>query len=295
MFKIIKNKKLRRFIIISLILILIGFIIAFVIGRLKDNYRSFYKTNDELVLEKTYTTIFSEININTKMTDIYIKKSEDNNIKLLVYGEKEYITFNEKNNKLFIDIKEKNFIAFDFYSCISKIELYLPEYYSNLIRLDSGFGNIEIDEFINLTLYVDQEYGNFLSHGVDFAKVTNDFGNVELKYATKARVSAESGNIKIGNVSNLELENEYGNIEIENIDEYLKLNNESGDIKINNMSLEKDSYIESKYGNIKINNINDVYISAKSDHGKVKIKNNNKKSDILLKVHNRSGDININN
>lgn len=295
MFKVIKNKKLRIFIIILLILVVLGFIINSIIGVLKDNYRNFYKVNDELVLEQTYDIKFNEIDIETKMTDIYIKQSEDDTIKILLYGEKDYITLNEKNNKLFIDTNEKNYIVFDFYSFVSKIELYLPKEYSELIRIDSEYGNIEIDNFINSTLYVDQEYGSFISLGLDFIKIDNYSGNVELKEATKARVSASSSDIKIGTVKDLEVENEYGDIEIESVDEYLKLSNESGNIKINNVVLEKDSYIESKYGDIEINTINEIYIDAKSDHGKVEVKNNNKESDIVLKIHNKSGDININN
>lgn len=295
MFKMIKNRKLRIFIIILLILVILSIIIAFIVSKVKSNYRSFYKTNDKLVLEQSYNMVFNEIDINTKMTDIYIKKSDDNNTKVLIYGEEDYIKIDEKNNKLFINIKDKNFIAFDFYSYISKIELYLPSYYSNLIRITSKYGDVETDEFTDLTLYANQQYGNFLSKGIDFIKINNKSGNVELMNATKARISSRIKNIKIGSVDDLEIENKYGDIKIDNIGTYLKINNESGNIDINNIILEKDSYIETKYGNININNVRNTYISAKSDHGKVVVENNDKKSDLLLKVHNKSGDININN
>ena len=115
MFKHIKNKKLRIFIIVMIILFILGIITYYALNNLKTRYRNFYEVGEELVLKNTYTNIFNEIDIETKMTDIYIKNSNDNTIKVIVYGEKDYIDVKEMNNKLYIDIKEKNFIAFDFY------------------------------------------------------------------------------------------------------------------------------------------------------------------------------------
>ena len=49
------------------------------------------KASDELVLEESYNTVFNEIDINTKMTDIDIKQSTDNAFKVITYGEKDYM------------------------------------------------------------------------------------------------------------------------------------------------------------------------------------------------------------
>jgi len=295
MFKIIKNKKLRIFIIISLILIVLSAIVYFIVGRLKVNYRSFYNVGKEIVLEQTYNTIFNEIDIETKMTDIDIKKSSDNNIKVIIYGEKDYIKIKEKNNKLYINVEEKNFITFDFYKYISKVEIYLPNGYSKLIRIDNEYGNIKIEEFINCTFDIRQKYGDFLSLGADFIKIENIYGDIDLKQATKARIAAKAGDVNIDNIDDVVVENEYGDITIKNVKEYLKLHNESGDIKLDNISIIKDSFIDLEYGDIKIKSINDVYIDAKADYGELKVKNNNKDSEIMLKIHNIHGDIKINN
>ena len=295
MFKIIKNKKLRIFIIVNLILILIAFIIVFIFNRLKDNYRSLYKTNDELVTEEVYYNIFNELDIETKMTDIYIKQNTENNIKVIVYGEKDYIKLSEKNNKLFIDINPKNIIAFDFYKCISKIELYLPVGYSNLIRIVNEFGNIEIENFENATFDIEQEYGNFIGNNVSFVKLVNGYGDVDIKKSIKTRVDAKHGDVTIGDANDLIVENEFGDIIVENVFEHLKLYTENGDIKVNNLVLEKDSFIDANYGDIIIGKTNEIYINAKTDRGKKKINNNYKKADIILKIHNKDGNINVEN
>lgn len=293
MFKIIKNKKLRVFIIILLILIIIGIIIYFIINSLKSNYRSFYKVGDELILEEVYNTVFNEIDIETKMSDINIKESTDNTVKIAIYGEKDYINIKEKNNKLFIDVNKKNFIAFDFYKYISKIELYLPINYSNVIRIDNEFGNIEVDDFENVVLYVEKEYGDIRVLNGDFIKIYNDNGNIDLEKVNKVRIENSSGDISIGNVNDVVIENEYGDISIESVYEYLGLINESGDIKIDNIILEKDSSIKTEYGDVEVGTISDIYVDAKTENGKVKIENNYKDSEITLKIHNESGDIKV--
>ena len=125
----IKNKKLRRLLkrmfIAGIVILVLIVILVIVANLLKTSYRKLYNVSDEVVSEQSYNTFFNEININTKMTDIYIKESTDNTFKVITYGEKDYIKLEEKNNKLFVDIENKNLISLEFYSCISKIELYL--------------------------------------------------------------------------------------------------------------------------------------------------------------------------
>lgn len=295
MLKIIKNKKLRMFIIIFIVLVILSAITIFVLNQLKDNYRSLYEVGEELVLEQNFYTMFDEIDIETKMTDIYIKNSMDNSAKLVVYGEKDYIKFTEKNNKLFIDINPKNFIALDLYSYISKIELYLPTGYEKLIRIESEFGNIELDEFISSTFDIRQDYGNLLSKGVDFLKIYNTYGNIDILSGKMLRVYADYGSVKVGTVEDLVIENNYGDIDVESISKYLNIENDSGDININNISLEKDSSISNNYGDINLGMTNEIKITAKTDRGNVNIQNNYKKSEISLKIHNKDGDINVKN
>lgn len=298
MLRYIKNKKLRRllkrmFIAGTVILVLLV-ILVMVANLLKTSYRKLYKTSEELVLEQTYNTFFNEININTKMTDIDIKPSIDNTIKVITYGEKDYIKLNEKNNKLFIDIKNKNLILFKFYSYISKIELYIPSNYDKVIRINNEFGNINIGEFNNLTLDIKQKIGNLFINNLDFVRLENKNSNIKIDKVIKARLSNKNGNITVKEVDDLVIDNENGNVTIENLNEYLKLNLDLGNIKIDSINLTKDSNINLRYGNVIINKIEDINIKAKTDRGKKEVKNNNKKSDIKLEIYNKSGDIKIN-
>lgn len=294
----IKNKKLRRLLkrmfiagIVILVLIVILVIIA---NLLKTSYRKLYKASDELVLEESYNTIFNEIDINTKMTDIYIKHSTDNTIKVIAYGEKDYIKLNEKNNKLFIDIDKKSLIAFNFYSCISKIEIYIPNNYNKVISINSEFGDINIDEFNNLTLDIKQKIGNLSISSLDFIKTESKNSNIKIDKVIKARLSNKNGKISVKEVNDLVIDNINGNVTIEKLNEYLKINLDSGNIKIDSIKLTKDSNINLRYGNVIINKTEDINVEAKTDRGKKEVKKNNKKADIKLEVYNKSGNINVN-
>lgn len=294
----IKNKKLRRLLkrmfITGIVILVLIVILVIVANLLKTSYRKLYKVSDELVLEQSYNTIFNEIDINTKMTDIDIKHSIDNTIKIITYGEKDYIKLNEKNNKLFIDIDKKSLINFNFYSCISKIELYLPNNYDKVIRINNEFGNINIDEFNNLTLDIKQKIGNLSINSLDFIKTENKNSNIKIDKVVKARLSNKNGKISVKEVNDIVIDNINGNVTIENLNEYLKINLDSGNIKIDSIKLIKDSNINLRYGNVIINKIEDINIKAKTDRGTKEIKNNNKKSDIKLEIYNKSGDIKVN-
>ena len=290
-----KNKKLKKFLIILFIIIFLICIVVFSINILKSSYRKLYKLSDEIVYEETYTNIFNEIDIDIKMSDLHIKESLDNNTKIIIYGEKDYIIPTIKNNKLFIDIKNKNFIAFDFYSNISKIDLYLPSNYSDVIRINNEFGNIEIGSFNNSSIYIEQKYGDVSVLESKYVKIYNKYGKININNSNMVRINSFKSDIDIDKTSDIVIENKYGNIKINSIDKYLKLINENGNINIENILLERNSLINTEYGNVEITNIKDIHIEAKTERGKVKINNNYKKEKIKLKINNEKGDIIINN
>jgi len=290
-----KNKKFKKFLIVLFIIIFLISIIVFTINILKTKYRSIYKVSDEIIYEETYTDIFNEIDIDIKMSDIYIKESLDNTTKIIIYGEKDYIIPTIKDNKLFIDIKNKNFIAFDFYSFISKIELYLPNNYNDVIRINNEYGNIEIDKFNESSMYIEQNYGDIYVLDSKYIKIYNKYGKINIDNSNMIRINSFKSNINIDKTSDIVIENKFGNVKINNIDKYLKLINENGNINIESIFLEKDSIIDTEYGNVEISNIKDICIDAKTERGKVKINNNYKKEKIKLKINNKKGDIIINN
>jgi len=294
-----KNKKLTILLIIILSIISIG-ILIFMVGILTNkinlsNIKFSSNESKELIINETYNIDFNRINIDSEASNIYLKETNDNNTKVIIYGEKDYVKVDTTNNNLNISTKEKNCIGFCFNLSISKIEVYLPVSYDKIIKIENEYGDIEIGSFQNATFEIEEESGDVTVLKANKVTIENEYGDVLLDTINDANIEVSAGDIKIKKVNNIIANNEYGDIEIVDVNNYLNLTNDSGDIKINNVNLNKNSIIKDDYGDIEINNTNEIYIDAKTDLGDVKINNNFRKSDITLKIENECGDITVNN
>lgn len=285
------KNKIEKIIIILIILLLLIIIGIMAVNKLKSNYRNFYKVSNNLVLDESYNIFFKQINIDSIISDINIKKSTDNTTRVIINGDSDYVNVYEKDNELFVEIEDRACLGFCFSATIANVEIYLPENYSNLIKIKNKYGNIVIDKFVNTDFDIDSEYGNVDTNGSDFIKIDIAHGNLTLDYSIMARINSLKGNIIIGEVSDVKILNSSGDITVEKVNEYLSLINDTGDITIKNVNLIKDSFIQNKYGDIIIENTNKIYINANTDLGDVKIKDNFKESELILKIENNNGNI----
>lgn len=294
-----KNNKFIIFLIFLLTIIsivLIIFMFSMINGKTKFPIFNFNnKVSNKLVFEQTYEKMFDEIIINSSSSNIYIKTSEDNLVKVVIYSDEDKTNVTELDNKLTITLKEKNCIGFCFNYTVPKIEVYLPKDYKNNINITNNYGDVEIDEFLNANMEILEDCGDVKIKGGNTIKVTNDYGDIKISNANDIDIKESAGDVIIGSVNNVKVENDYGDIEIDKVNNYLDLNNNCGDIKLENINLSKNSSITDSYGDIKIGKTNEIYIDAKTDLGDIKINNNYNKSDINLKIQNDCGDIKINN
>ena len=99
------------------------------------------------------------------------------------------------------------------------------------------------------------------------------------------------GNVKLGKVKNVYVENDMGNVKIEEVLNKLNIRTNCGDVKIEKVNLKEDSSIKCDMGDVKIKEKNDVYIDAKVDLGDCKVNNNNRHSEVTLKIEMNCGDI----
>lgn len=260
-----------------------------------SNFNLFKTVSNTLVLDETYNIDFSRIDIKTTTGDVYIKESSNNEVRVIVYGDKENTTVNTTNNNLSIDIASKNCIGFCFDTTISKVEVYLPNTYNNLINIVNNYGDIQIDKFSNTTIEIEEECGDVAVLGANTIKVKNEYGNIEIGEVKKANIHASAGDVNIDTVNDVTVQNDYGDIIIKNVYNYLNLNNDCGNIELNNIVLAKDSIIKDSLGDVEIKRTNEIYIDAKTNLGDVKVNNNSQKSNVSLKIENGCGDINIDN
>ena len=294
-----KNKKWLITLIILLSVLMIALSVFF-IGLLKNDFKfkGFkigLQSSNELILDKTYEEKFNDIVIDATTSEIVIKKSDTENIKTVIYGEKDYTDVTTSNDTLTVQIKERSCIGFCFNQKSAKVEIYLPEEYEGKIDIKNDYGGVSIDEFLKANIDVEEDCGDVKILGGNIVKVDNNYGNIEVDEANVLTINEDCGDVIISKTNDATVKNNYGDIKIKSVDNYLHLENDCGDIELNNIHLNKDSYIKDDYGDIKIGNTNELFIDAKTDLGKVKIKNNYHKSDITLKIENDCGDIEVNN
>ncbi len=294
-----KNKKLIIALIILLSIIMICFSIFFVFllqnGFKIKNFKFGLQSSNELILDKTYEEIFNKIIVDATTSEIYIKKSDTSSVRAIIYGEKDYTKAETNFDTLTIKINEKNCVGFCFNQKLAKIEIYLPKEFNGNINIKNNYGDISIDEFLNADIDVLEDCGDVKILGGNIIEVENNYGDIEIEKSNIATINEDCGDVRISNINDVIVKNNYGDIKIKDVYNYLNLVNDCGDIEVNNINLNKNSYIKNDYGDIEIGNTNEIFIDARTDLGKVKIRNNYNKSDTTLKIENDCGDIEVNN
>ena len=295
------NKTLKIILIIFLSLLVIGLSVFFVNILTNKDFRfghfSFgHKVSNELVFNQEYETIFDTIKIDSKSSDIEIKEGNESKVKVVIYGDKDETNVEIVNNKLNIKSNEKKCIGFCFNMTIAKIEVYLPNGYSENINIENNYGDVNIGNFDNLILDATLDAGDIKVDSLKSGKIKNSYGDIKiLGYSKELEIDQDCGDVEVSEVDRIKLENNYGDINIGKVNEYLQIKEDCGDVKIDSLNLKENSSIHNSYGDIKIGSTNEIYINAKTSLGDTKINNNYQKSDVTLTIDNSCGDIRINN
>ena len=296
-----KSKGLIIFLIILLSIIAIT-ITGFLIIALNSKFRFFnlpfnYKVMEELIIDEVYENHYRNINIDADASDIEFIVSETNEVRVKIYGKKENNRIEDNNDSLKIVSKEKvcKGLCFNINVKVSKVEVYLPENYNGKINIVNKYGDINIANFKDAEINIDEDCGDVKIDKANIINVNNNYGDIDINEANSINIEEDCGDVKVGTVSDAVIKNSYGDIKISKVNNYLNIENDCGDIKIDTINLQESSYIQDNLGDIEIGKTNEIYIDASTDLGKVKVNNNYNKSDITLKIENDCGDIKVNN
>ena len=294
-----KNNKATIFLIVLLSLTIIA-LTFFMITMINKKHHSYFRLGfitkriEELQIEETYKNIYEKINITTDAADIEIKKSENEDIYLKIYSEKEHSKVLDNETELNIEVTQKKCVGLCINTKIAKVELYLPENYNKEINIDNNYGDIEIASFENLNLNIKEEAGDIKIEKANTVNIINNYGDIKINEIKEGTVKESAGDVIIDKVNSVDIKNNYGDVKIGEVNEYVKIDGDAGDVKIERLNITKDSSIDTNVGDITINNTNDIFIDAETDVGKAKIQENNNKSQITLKIENNVGDIKVN-
>lgn len=263
-----KGKGIIITLIILLCIIAIGLIVFLCLainGKSTWGTFKFGSKSDEVIFDEVYeANLINDIEISSTAGNVKLEESTDEKVKVVVYGEKDgnlKVDYNDSKLKIDYPGKKNNNVFFNFNFKTSEIIVYIPKSYSKNINVKLNYGDIKIADFENASINIDEDCGD----------------------------------IKIGKIKNVTIKNSYGETNIVSVLNKLDIKSNCGDIKIAEVNLLEKSSIENDYGDVKIGKTNDIYIDAKVDLGDTKISNNNRYSDVVLKIEASCGDIKVEN
>lgn len=293
-----KSKKAIALLITLLVLLiisLIGLMIFVMNNKFNIGFRKIFSQRiEELQIEETYKNNYEKININTDAADVYVKQSEDKDIHVKVYSEKEKSRVIDNEIELNIEVEQKKCVGICINNKVSKVELYIPEDYEKEIKIDNKYGDIEIASFENLKLEIKEDAGDIKIASANIVNINNSYGDIEIGTIKEGTIKEAAGDIKIDKVNSIDIKNNFGDTKITEVNEYIKIDADAGDVRINTLNITKNSFIEMNAGDVRIENTNDIYVDAETDVGSAKVNNNNRNAEITLKIENNVGDIKVN-
>ena len=306
------NKKLSVILIILLTILVCTLVGGLVMLLRSDFDFSSFKISTGYAekLEEKEIENLKDLNIKTKVADIFIETKEINNIKVELYSEHaEEYEITELDNEIKRVLIEKNrFISF---GKNAKVVVYVPVSYTNNVKIENKTGDINIKELPESDLNVELTTGDVEVDKINNATISTTTGDIEIGEANELVLSVTTGDIKLENAKSIVSSATTGDLEIGSVDEVvsstttgdMKLKNvnnsmnlsaTTGDVNINEAIINENSKIETTTGDINIKTVSNCYIDAKTKVGDTKVNNNDRKSDIELVITSKVGDIKAN-
>lgn len=256
------NKGLIIVLIIVLCIIIIGLInlLAYAISGDFNGLNFGGRKSKNIIFEDSYKIAdIEEIEVLSIAGNVIFEESKEDEIKVIAYGkDNNDIKVSNANQKLKVDYSEYRRNTW-FNNTVNDIIISIPSTYSNEIKVNNSYGNLDMIALENATV--------------------------------NAKLSC--GNIKVEAVKNANFECDYGDIKIEKLTNKCDIEADCGNVKIEKAELKENSSIKCDLGDIKIKEINDVYVDANVDLGDTKIQNNNRHADVTIKIKADCGNIKV--
>ncbi len=270
---------------ISIILLLVlCFILVIGLGGIltvgiynRDFLKKHFVINpDKRVLYDDYQPS-NKIVVDTDTYDVNFYYHDDDRIKITVKGaEDDNADIYTKDDTLNINVKSKDRIGIFVFNFINnKIDIYLPRNYDLPINVVARTGDVKFKEESNSVFNI---------------KLTT--GDIYLRNAKDSDLKVTTGDITITESFNTgSLKTTTGEINVNKATGRMDFKTTTGDITVKKIDLTDNSNIKATTGDVKIDKVNDIYITADSSTGDVKIKHTNRFSNIELNIKTSTGDI----
>lgn len=269
-------EKTFKYVLVCFLALLAILLLVFMLLALikKDWSFSFFDEKSQLVLEKEYeVSSFDEIKILSTYSDIHVLNHDDSSVKVLVYSANDLVTSEIHNQILEINKRDRKYGCFGFCNRHEEVYVYLPKGMTKEMIIQTVSGDIQLEDLSSSKVNI---------------KTTS--GEVLVKQVFKASIESISGDINITSVSDGTLKTVSGDINVHSITKRILAHTTSGDVLIDDLTLEESGSIETVSGDVEIGNSPKVYIEAKSTSGSIELGSRDS-SFVHLRVKTISGDI----
>ncbi len=293
-----KNKGLTITLII-LLSILLAFVIGIMVFLFKGNYNfngfNFAFGGSKTLVDEKEIYNIKNLNIEANRADVLIETKEElTSIKVELYSDfAEEYEITEKDNEIKVVLKDKMAVTI-FGSNSSRIKIYVPTTYDKDAVIVNRTGDITIGELPNSNFDISLTTGDVKTSNANEMTISLTTGDVELNKVSKADITSTTGDVDINNIDVVKVKLTTGDITIKEINNSLKITSTTGDVRITDANLKANSSIKSGTGDVRISNTTGCYIDAKTNIGDTRINNNDRKSDVVLTITSRVGDIRVN-
>ena len=251
-----------------------------------------------------------KLNVNMVSTDITIKDSEDENIRVVINGKEDrkdrYSVRNDDKN---LKIDEKAYSTFCFGFCFynDEVIVYLPKSFNKNMNIKGTSSDVHVMNSYDSKMDIQtvsggikvQDANDMIARTTSGDITINDAMDIEVKTTSgevtirsgkKVKVETTSGDISLDEADELEVHSTSGEVKIGKTGN-VTISTISGDVEVRDLTVSGESYIGTTSGEVVVSKVNDVYVETKSTSGDSNIGSSNRNSLNTLKIKTTSGDI----
>ena len=305
--------------LISLLTLLLFFLVGVMIFLFNENttFNIFSITSGyskKLIEEKEINNNLN-INVKTDVADVIVEEKDINNIKVELYSEKEAEhEITESSDSVNIVLKQKVKVQFGLFNKSPRVVVYVPNNFNKNIKINATTGDVKVGNLPNSDLYVKATTGDIKAKKINNADIKVTTGDIKIDDINNLKSETRTGDYKINSAKKISVVTNTGDIKVLNsVDEFDATTNtgdikvgdvnysinavtNTGDVKINKATILVNSKIKTGTGDVSIGFISGCYVDGNTRIGDKNINNSteDRKSDIILKINTRVGDIDVN-
>ena len=284
------------FILSILVIGLTGFLIFLLRNNQNINFNFNFSVptySEKLIDSREFDTI-EDMVIDVTVGDILVEESNEDKISVELYSDyKREHSIEEKDNKIYVVLRdEKN--NYSFGKKVDRVIVKIPSSYDHTIDSKLVTGDLDVGSFENMKLVFNGKTADVDINRVNSLQFTVNTGDIEIEDIRSLSGKVTTGDVEVTNVESLDVSFTTGDIELTNVSRELHINGITGDVKIENATIKKNSSISLTTGDVKVTSLKGAYIEADTSVGDTKVKNNDRKLETEIKVSVNVGDIKIN-